>query len=84
MASTALANAAGQATGVGLVGMQLKLAKRFASLAAKPGGLSATVNVTFTSPKHATLRQQLQVTFLQRPVRRSGGTATRRRRGHRG
>jgi hypothetical protein len=84
VASTALASAAGQASGAGLVGMQLKLAKRFASLAAQPGGLSATVNVTFSSPKHATLRQQLQVTFVRRPVRRSGGTATRRRRGHRG
>jgi hypothetical protein len=54
-----------EARGAGLVVLTLKLAGRYAALASRHGGLSATVNLTFTAPGQPTLREDLAATFLR-------------------
>ncbi|HYM54678.1 MAG TPA: hypothetical protein VES97_04905, partial [Solirubrobacteraceae bacterium] len=59
-------------SGDGLVTLTLTLSPRYRALAARPGGLSAAVNVVFTAPGHPTLRQSVPVTFIRaRPPARS-------------
>lgn len=58
--------------GAGSVALILKLAKRYSPLAGKPGGLSATVTLTFAAAQHPTLHQSIAVTF------RRTATASRR------
>ncbi len=58
------AKAASESAG-GLETLTLKLAPAYSALASARGGLSATVEVTFTSPGHAALRQDIEVTFLR-------------------
>lgn len=48
---------------VGLALAVLKLSGRYGSLAKRPGGLSAYVNVVFTAPGHPKLHQRIAVTF---------------------
>jgi WD40-like Beta Propeller Repeat len=49
----------------GLLALTLKLGHRYSALAAKRGGLSATVTVSFGARGHKTLRQRLTVTFVR-------------------
>jgi hypothetical protein len=73
------------APGGGLTTLVLTLAPAFRALAAQHGGLSATVNVTFTAPGHATLHQSIAVSFVRAPLahssRRSRATVRSRSRG---
>jgi hypothetical protein len=55
----------GSASGPGLTTLTLTLAPRYASLARKRGGFSATVTVTFSAPGHATLTDTIPATFLR-------------------
>jgi Tol biopolymer transport system component len=56
----------------GLVTLTLDLAKPYASLATRSGGLSATVDVVFTAPGHPVLRRTIVVSFVRsEPVRRT-------------
>lgn len=54
-----------RAGGGELLTLVLNLAKPYAGLAARGGGLSASVNLTFAAAGHATLRYSLPVTFLR-------------------
>jgi hypothetical protein len=49
----------------GLTTLLLRLAPRYRALAAQRGGLSATVNLTFTASGHPALRQSVAVSFLR-------------------
>ena len=59
----------------------LRLGKPYASLAARTGGLSASVTVSFTAAGHHRLGQPLQVTFRRQAAssRRSRAAGSRRR-----
>jgi hypothetical protein len=68
----------------------LTLAKSYAALAGKPGGLSATVSVLFAAQGHPALRESIPVTFLRvtkpRPAKRSSpkrGSSRSPKQGHR-
>jgi hypothetical protein len=83
-----VASRAVAASGGGLVVLTLKLAGRYAALASKHGGLSATVNLIFTAPGQPTLRESLAATFLRtvraaRRPRTSASRHTHRGGGHR-
>jgi hypothetical protein len=79
LASASVASAAVAAAGPGLLVLRIRLAPRYASLAGRAGGLSATLTVTFAASGQPTLRQRLEVTFVRRPAS-NGRTAARRRR----
>jgi hypothetical protein len=51
-------------TGGGLTTVLLKLGSAYRAFAAQKGGLSATVNLTFTAPGHPVLHQSIAVSFL--------------------
>jgi WD40-like Beta Propeller Repeat len=55
------------AGGDGLASLSLKLAHSYAALAARKGGLSASVTVSFSAPGHPTLHQTVAVTFVRKP-----------------
>jgi hypothetical protein len=59
-----------------LIAFELHLGARYAALAGRPGGLAATLSVTFSSAGHPLLRERLEVTF----VRRDSSHAARARR----
>ncbi|HYM46608.1 MAG TPA: hypothetical protein VES65_10695 [Solirubrobacteraceae bacterium] len=64
-----------------LVALVLRLGKRYATLASRQGGLSATVSLAFTAAGQPALRRSIDVTFLRiHPARSSheGRTAARR------
>jgi hypothetical protein len=61
----------------GLVIVQLRLAPRYAALAGKRGGFSASVSLAFTSSAHPALHERLEVTFA-RPVSKSSRVARAR------
>jgi hypothetical protein len=66
-----------------LIVLTLKLAKPYGALADGRGGLSATVDLSFSAHSHPNLREKLAVTFLrsERPSRATGGgRAVKRRR----
>jgi dipeptidyl aminopeptidase/acylaminoacyl peptidase len=70
----------------GVTTLLLTLAPRYRALASQQGGLSASANVTFSAPGHATLRQRIAVSFLHTtPARssRSSQTAAARTRARR-
>jgi WD40-like Beta Propeller Repeat len=54
-----------EAPGGGLVVLTLKLSSRYAVLASKRGGLSATVKLIFTASGQPTLHESLTATFLR-------------------
>jgi hypothetical protein len=62
----------------GLMVVTLKLAAPYSALANARGGLSASTGLTFSSPGHATLHENLAVTF-QRSKRQAQTRAHRRR-----
>ena len=66
VATRTVATRAMDPKGAGLSTLTLALAARYRALAGERGGLSATVNVTFCAPGHATLRERLPVTFLRK------------------
>jgi len=81
------------APGGGLVELALRLANAYAPLAARSGGLSAEVTVTFSAPGKPTLKQSLAVSFARTArttrarghvVRRQRHTVAARRRGRAG
>ncbi|MGP0101080.1 MAG: TolB family protein [Solirubrobacteraceae bacterium] len=60
----------------------LRPQQRYAGLAARAGGLSATVTVSFAAPGHPRLTQSLQVTFLHElPKHHAKNARSTRRRG---
>ncbi len=59
----------------GLVTVALTLTPSYLALASQPGGLSATVTLTFAATGHTTLSQSVPVTFVHAP-----GSAPRSRR----
>lgn len=63
----------------------LSLSSAYASLAGQGGGLSALVTVTFVAPGHATLRQDIDVSFARtvKPARISRRAHARHRSGRR-
>jgi hypothetical protein len=77
-----VAAASTRSSAEGTAQLVLVLAFRYHTLAAAPGGLSASVTVTFAAPGHPTLRQSVPVTFLntKRRARRSSTSARRARR----
>jgi Tol biopolymer transport system component len=60
--------------------LALALAKPYATLAGRRGGLAATVTVAFSAPSHATLRKTIEVAF----ARKAHVSRARRARSHRG
>ena len=70
----------------GLVTVALTLAPSYRALASRPGGLSATVTLTFAAAGHKTLSQSIPVTFVRAPLpaRRSRRAAASHRRAGRG
>ncbi len=83
--SAAYPTVASAATHVGqtaLVSLWLQPQKSFSRQIAQPGGMAATVTVSFSTPGRQALREQLEVTFRRRP----GGPARPARRAgrHRG
>jgi hypothetical protein len=73
-----VAQAAQAVDGEGLVTLVLALKRSYRSLARQRGGLSATVELTFTAAGHATLRQRVPVVFVSSSHKRG-----RRARGRR-
>jgi hypothetical protein len=61
----------------GLFAVTLKLAHAYSSLASSRGGLSATVNLSFTATGRATLHQSIAVTFVRSPPARPRAKAGR-------
>jgi hypothetical protein len=59
------------ASGGGLGSLMLTLSPAYRSLAARAGGLSATVGVTFTAAGHPTLRQSIAVAFLEKASKKA-------------
>ncbi len=66
----------------GLVSVELRLAPRYAALAGQRGGFSASVNLLFTAPGHAPLRESLEVTFARSAKKRSRTARAKHRVGH--
>jgi hypothetical protein len=56
------------ASASGLSTITLTLAAGYRPLAARPGGLSATLSVTFTAPGHAALHRSIVVSFRKPPA----------------
>jgi len=86
MRAVSSTSAHASAGGGELVALVLKLGKLYSPLAARRGGLSATVTVTFSAPGARTLRQSIQTTFLHKaPAKHSArhGHAAVRRAGRR-
>lgn len=50
----------------GLMTLTLTLSPSYRTLAARPGGLAATVSVTFLAPGHPALHQNVSVSFLRK------------------
>jgi hypothetical protein len=57
--------------GAGLVSVELRLAPRYAALADRRGGFSASVSLVFTTTAHAALHERLEVTFARPPHKRA-------------
>lgn len=75
--SVAAASQAIAAGAAGMASLTLTLAPAFRSLAARLGGLSANVAVTFLSPGHPALRQSIEVSFSYPSVKTVGRSARR-------
>jgi Tol biopolymer transport system component len=74
VATRRLAAGAKDAAQEGAVTLTLALTPAYRALALQPGGLSALAGLQFTAPGHATLRQNIPVTFVDRVHRaRHGG-----------
>lgn len=74
--------AAGHSASAGeLVQLPLRLGKPYAPLAARRGGLSATVEVTFSAPGAPTLHDSIAVTFLRKQATARSSAKRRSRRG---
>jgi hypothetical protein len=65
VATRRVASVARNAPGEGLVALTLVLQRPYRTLAAARGGLSASVNLTFTSAGHATLYARVPVAFVR-------------------
>ncbi len=63
--SRTVALTAARTTEAGLVTVVLKLAKRYAALAAARGGLSASAQLSFAAPGHPTQKATIEVTFVR-------------------
>jgi hypothetical protein len=50
----------------GLTSLLLALGHKYAALASRRGGLSATLTVSFSSPGHPLLRQRLTLSFVRK------------------
>ncbi len=81
--TVASASLAVHSSSEGVTPITLTLVRGFRALAARLGGLSADVAVAFTAPGHATLRQTIQVTFLDRAAARAARRARKASRKHR-
>jgi WD40-like Beta Propeller Repeat len=75
----ALAQTEAHTDASGVVTLVLKIVPAYRALAARQGGLSATVSVTFSSPGRPTLRATVPVTFLAAAAHRSGRAPRARR-----
>jgi hypothetical protein len=64
VANRGVASAAKDVNEEGLTTLTLTLTPRYRALAAKRGGLSASVSIAFAAPGHATLHETIPVTFL--------------------
>jgi hypothetical protein len=64
----AVAGATPHAPAGELVELVLKLGKAYAGLAAQPGGLSATANLTFNSPREPALHASIAISFQRTAV----------------
>ncbi len=82
VASRRVAGAVKPVSEAGLVTLALTLAPSYRALASRPGGLSATVTLTFAAAGHRTLSQSVPVTFVRvpQPARRSRRAAAAHRR----
>ncbi|MHB8234758.1 MAG: hypothetical protein ACYDHT_08915 [Solirubrobacteraceae bacterium] len=60
-----VATRSGRPSAYGLTTLTLKLGRSYSSLASARGGLSSTVNVTFSATGHKTLRQSVPVAFVR-------------------
>jgi hypothetical protein len=65
VATRTLATRAAPAKAAGLTTLTLALAPRYGALARKPGGVSATVAVSFSAPGQKTLSESVPVTFVR-------------------
>jgi Tol biopolymer transport system component len=70
-----LATRAASVKGVGVVALALKLAARYAKLAASGAGLTATVAVVFSAPGHPVLHETIEVRFVRAPTHKRHGPA---------
>ena len=61
--------------GTELLTLVLRPQKAYTALAARRGGLSANLTVSFAAPGHPSLRQVLQITFLKKTVPGHAGRA---------
>jgi hypothetical protein len=77
---TVATGTARSAAGGGLTTLLLKLSSGYRALAAQPGGLSATANVTFTAAGHPALHESIPVSFVRATSKRSASHSTRRTR----
>jgi hypothetical protein len=86
VASRRIAGAVKGVSEEGLVTVVLTLAPNYRALASRPGGLSATVTLTFAAAGHKTLSQSVPVTFVRasQPERRLRRAAAAHRRAGKG
>jgi hypothetical protein len=66
------------ASGGGLGSLLLTLSPSYRSLAARAGGLSAAVSVTFTAAGHPPLRESLAVTFASKVTKKKAAKKTKK------
>jgi WD40-like Beta Propeller Repeat len=79
--SIVIRTVAARAAAAGVQGtaqLVLALDPRYSALAGEPGGLSATVTVTFSAYGHPALRQSIPVTFLRTVAHRSARRSRKR------
>jgi hypothetical protein len=67
--TVALARLASAAPEPGYATIQMSLNGRYRGLEARRGGLPAVISVTFSAPKHPTLRLRLDANFIRRAAR---------------
>jgi WD40-like Beta Propeller Repeat len=80
MRTVATARQLENASGGGLMTLLLTPASSYAALAARQGGLAATVEVSFSAPGEPVLRKSIEVTFVSRVPKRASrraGTAVK-------
>ena len=52
----------------GMISLELRLASRYAALATRSGGFTATLEASFAAAGHPTLHERFEVTFRRRPA----------------